>query len=64
MQPEIKIEKITRVQKNQIFYSVWFWAGDLCEHIGHFETEYEAKKAAEKAQTIWDLARWTIKAAI
>lgn len=36
-------------------YSVWFWIGTNCEHVGYFDSSYDAECAARSAMGIHKL---------
>lgn len=46
------------------FFSAWIYIGEKAAHIGHFNTEWEAKRATETALEIVNLTTESIRGAI
>ena len=60
MTPTTKIETITSKTDND-FYSVWFWVDGNCVHVGHFDSEWEAQRAAQAVMEAVELTRQAIR---
>ena len=46
------------------FFSAWAYIGEKAVHLGHFDTEWEAKRATETALEIGNLVTESIRGAI
>ena len=69
MRTTIEIKSLTRKSgehKGQEFFSVWFFAqsedhGTECTHVGYFDDEYDANKAAKAVEEAVNITRNMIR---